>query len=110
MKMKKINEHFHPTPALLVHGVGIHNLSLDYAMNDMRIAIPFFTSNYVDQMIVHHRPQLDDEEQTEEFEKCIIRLLANTPLAICFDYLPSFKEYQGTVSNFYEFSLFKIHT
>lgn len=102
MKMNKINARFHPTPGVLIHGVGAHNLTPSDGVNDMRNVIPFFTSNYVDNMNVHHRPQLDDEAQNEEFENCIIRLLATTPLAICFDYLPSFgPQYLGDVSIIY---------
>ncbi|KFK32965.1 hypothetical protein AALP_AA6G312400 [Arabis alpina] len=94
MKMKKINKNFHPTPEVLINGVGLQNLSPSLGLSDMTIAIPFVTS-YVDQMIIRHRPELDDEEGNEEFERCIIRILANAPLGISFDSLPSYSDYHG---------------
>ncbi|KFK23546.1 hypothetical protein AALP_AAs66918U001000 [Arabis alpina] len=79
-----------PTKDELLNAIDARYLSRRGAIDRLEIAIPY-VKNYVGNMIIHRRPALDsDNEEHENYEKCIVRLLAKAPLAIRFESLPSF--------------------
>lgn len=89
-------------PLTLCNGVEARHLTSTGGIDHLASAIPFVTKHYVQRMTIRRRPPLasnDDDEQHEDYDKCIARLLAKAPVAISFDCLPSFQDYDGKVSN-----------
>lgn len=81
------------TTKMLLEGVPIHYQSETCAVDRLEDVRSFMVEgNYVRQMVVHHRPRGNDEDDQNKFESLIEYLLVRGPVVASFDVFPSYDE------------------
>lgn len=88
----------------LMSGVSFRYRTVDGQLRKLEAAVEFMKNeHYVDEMFLHVKPSGDSED--EKFERLIERLLLEGPVAVSFEYFPSYRT--GIVS-FDIFEYFRI--
>lgn len=74
----------------LMSGVSFRYRTVDGQLRKLEAAVEFMKNeHYVDEMFLHVKPSGDSED--EKFERLIERLLLEGPVAVSFDYFPSYR-------------------
>ena len=96
------------TLAKLMSGVSFRYRTVDGQLRKLEAAVEFMKNeHYVDEMFLHVKPSGDSED--EKFERLIERLLLEGPVAVSFEYFPSYRT--GIVSfDIFEYFLNFIRT
>ncbi|KAH0896175.1 hypothetical protein HID58_045743, partial [Brassica napus] len=74
----------------LMSGVSFRYRTVDGQLRKLEAAVEFMKNeHYVDEMFLHVKPSGDSED--EKFERLIERLLLEGPVAVSFEYFPSYR-------------------